>query len=645
VVTYEDILRCAGYPLTALVLDFETFFDKKYSLKKLSTIEYIEDPRFEILGLAYLRLGSVARFEPKAAVALGDFQQEYGPDLEGVTVVCHNARFDCTILARKFGIKPPFIIDTMNLSAHLDARNRHSLEKVAERLKLPAKGETKEFLNLHAADLIGEKLDRMTEYACGDASLEGKLLEKLLPYLTRPEIELRLIRHTLRLFIEPELAFDPAYADELLGKMETMIDNVVAPTGLTREDISKNLSFAANLEEALKETGDTMPTKQGKRGPIPALAKADTELDDLKKHKSEKVRRLIAARQAIKSWPLHIKRLQSMKAQSAVCGGMLPNALKYYGAHTGRWAGGEGTNTCNLPTREASLASEVKHCLIAPPGKTLILADAAQIEARGVAWLAVATDLCDAFRENRDIYSEFATELFGEPVRKPKQEDPEDVYESMFTRRFIGKGAILGLGYGMGPSKFLARLEEAMETRPLVQSGAIDAAFVERAVQTYRQRYAEIPALWHDTENAFVYTTETGKHSFLRSRDLQFNRIRTTTVVTLPSGRRLFYPHATVSGRGREKELRFHWGHLWGGSLIENIVQAMSRDVLAEAILYVEDHGFRVGHHVYDSIVAVVPVEKKEEALACVEDALRRVPLWAEGWPLDVEAKIGDKYD
>jgi DNA polymerase len=641
VVTYEDILRCAGYPLTALVLDFETFFDKKYSLKKLSTIEYIEDPRFEILGLAYLRLGSVARFEPKAAVALGDFQQEYGPDLEGVTVVCHNARFDCTILARKFGIKPPFIIDTMNLSAHLDARNKHSLEKVAERLKLNAKGDTKAFLKLHAADLVGEKLDLMTAYATNDAKLEGRLLEILLPHLTRPEIELRLIRHTLRLFIEPELAFDPEYGLELLAKMEAEIDAAVVPTGLDRETISANLAFAEKLGEALAAVGEKIPTKQGKRGPIPALAKTDTQLDGMKNHPDAIVRALIRARQAVKSWPLHIKRIKAMAAQSECCGGLFPNALKYYGAHTGRWAGGEGTNSCNLPTREGGLASEVKHCLVARPGTILILADAAQIEARGVAWEAGQQDLMDAFRDGTDIYSAFASEVLGVEVHKPAKEDAD--YQFMYTRRQMGKQAILALGYGMGPSKFIDRLEKTPETRELVQSGQVDAALCDRLVQTYRQQYSLIPKLWYDTEAAFRHTVDTGQPTLLKN--LRINKIRTTAVITLPSGRRLFYPHVVITGRGRMSELRYHWGHLWGGTLIENITQAISRDVLAEAILYVEDHGFRVAHHCYDSIVAAVPLERKEEALACVSDAFKRVPLWATGWPLDVEAKIADKYD
>jgi DNA polymerase len=110
----------------------------------------------------------------------------------------------------------------------------------------------------------------------------------------------------------------------------------------------------------------------------------------------------------------------------------------------------------------------------------------------------------------------------------------------------------------------------------------------------------------------------------------------------LPSGRALFYPHAGID---RDNRLSYQWGGFWGGLLVENVVQAMSRDILADAILFCEDHGFRVAFHVHDSIVVAMPIEQQTLAFACVTDALKTVPAWATGWPLNVDATIGTKYD
>lgn len=148
---WSDILKDVGWPTDVVVIDFETYFDADYSLKKMSTIEYIEDPRFEILGVAVkairAELESPSGFWSANAV---DFLEIYhGENLERATVVMMNARFDGTILARKFGIVPSFVVDIRDLSRHLDARNRHSLKDICKRLSLPDKGDTMEFKGLH----------------------------------------------------------------------------------------------------------------------------------------------------------------------------------------------------------------------------------------------------------------------------------------------------------------------------------------------------------------------------------------------------------------------------------------------------------------------------------------------------------------
>ena len=647
---WADVLRRCGSPETVLILDMETFFSKQYHMGRskegLSTIEYIQDSRYEELGVACLVIPDGQPFAPRTATFWHDakerlswLQSRYGKNLERCTCVMHNARFDSCILAKKYHIVPPYIVDTLALSRHVDARDRHDLKHLCEKYGLPPKGDTQSFEGLRWHTMSDEQKDAMSAYATNDAERTADLFALLLPRLTRPDVELRLQQHTLRLFTDPDLAFDFTLAADLAAKMEAQVAADM-PTGVAPADVSGNASFTRLLGDALAETGETVPMKQGKRGLVLALAKDDGPLAELKRHRNPRVRALIAARQTVKSTPLHIKRINSMIAQAKANGGRLPIALNYYGASTGRWSGGEGLNLQNLPSRGKGLQVQVKHTLIAPEGHVLILADAAQIEARGLAWLAGQTDLVEAFAQDRDIYSEFAAETLAVPCRKPKKSDPLPVYKLYAGRRALGKVGILGMGYGMGADRALEYCETYEELAPKVQSGEIDLGFCKRFVDSYRNKFPMIPKLWRDLENTFRFVVRYGQPQTLRG--LSLSKDGSTVVLRLPSGRSLFYPHAGID---RDNRLSYQWGGFWGGLLVENVVQAMSRDVLADAILFCEDHGFRVAFHVHDSIIVSVPIEQQTLAYACVCDSLKRVPAWATGWPFNVEATIGSRYD
>jgi DNA polymerase len=634
----------------------ETFFDSSYHMKGkgnsgLSTIEYIEDRRYEEQGVAVLIVKGDAPYAPRQATfwpgvkeELNWLKSQYGENLERATVVIQNARFDGSILVRKHGIVPPFCVDILALSRHGDARNTHNLHDLCERWNLPPKGDTMNFKGVHWETASVEMRSAFAAYACNDAEREFDLFALMLPRLTRPEVELPLQRHTLRLFWEPELVFDFAEADRLTGLMEAQAAKDTEAVGYTLKGISGNTSFANILSAALAETGEVLAMKQGKKKMIAALAKDDEAVEQYKRHRNPKVRDLIKARQSVKSWPLHLKRVESMRAQAEAAGGRLPNAVNYYGASTGRFSGGEGINLQNLPTRGGGLQCEIKHLLRAPAGCLIVHADAAQIEARGLAWLAGQTDLVQAFAQNRDIYSDFAAEVLGAPCRKPRKDDPPAVAKVLSTRRSLGKVGILGMGYGMGSVRALEYMEDFPDLRPKVESGEIDLAFCKNFVDTYRNRYRMIPALWRDLEASFTYVTRYGQPRTLRG--LTMSREGTTTVLTLPSGRSLFYPHAHVDGEGRlQWKAGPTWADLWGGSLVENCIQAVSRDVLVEAVLAVEAAGFRVALHCHDSIVVSVEKSRAEEAKACVCAALVSPPLWAPNWPLGVEASTSERYE
>lgn len=650
---WSQVLKNAGWPTTVVVLDYETFFSDSYHMKGkgtsgLATINYIMDPRFEEIGLGCLVMDQPytprqTMFWPGVKEQIAWLQSRYGKNLDGCTLVAQNARFDFTILVQKHGIVPKYVVDILALSRHQDARNTHGLAVLCERYGLPPKGDTMQFSGKKWKTMTSEEQLAMSEYCVNDVEREMDLFAILLPRLTRPEVELRLQAHTLRLFWEPDLAFDFKEADRLIVAMEAQVAKDV-PIPLTPKLVSGNKSFVRLLGTALAQTGEQVPMKEGKKGMIAALAKDDGALKDLRIHRNPHVRELVKARAAVKSWPLHIKRLNAMKNQAQAGEGRLPNPLNYYGASTGRWSGGEGLNLQNLPTRGGGLATEIKHCLRAPEGEVLVIADAAQIEARGLAWLAGQDDLVEAFRQNRDVYSEFAAETLAAPVRKPAKSDSPPVYKMYSGRRALGKVGILGMGYGMGAGRALEYCETYPELEPKIISGEIDLLFCKRFVESYRSRYPMIPKLWRDLEGVFSYVTRYGQSRELRG--LSLSRSETTTLLQLPSGRSLFYHHATVDKDGR---ISYQAGptreKLWGGSIVENVIQAASRDVLAEAILYIEDHGFRVGHHVHDSIVVSVPIAQQTLAYMCVSEALTQAPAWAPTWPMGVEATIGSRYE
>lgn len=637
---WSSVLARIGWPTDTLVIDFETYFDTDYTLTKLSTIEYIEDPRFEFTGVATKLNEHRAAFWPDVPEAMEWCQAHRGMNLEGCTVVMFNANFDGTILARKFGIIPPYLIDVRDLSRHLDARNDHHLKDVARRLGLPPKGNTMQFLGRRWKDMTVEERTAMAKYAAdGDAVLEYEAFKLLLPRIANPEIELPLAWHTHRLFWCPELQFDFDFAADLIAQMDAQIVADSQEVEHTRAELSGTSSFVAILGEVLAETGETVPMKQGKKKFIPALAKTDKAAEALRTHKNVKVRNLMRARAAIKSWPLHQARLQRMIAQARRADGMLPNPLNYYGCHTGRWSGGEGINTYNLPSRGGGLKCEMKKCLVAPPGMILVMADAAQIEARGTGWIAGESKITDAFAQGRDVYSELATDVFGYPVRKSRKDDPKQVADFLDARRAIGKVGILGMGYGMAALRALVYMEGYPELRDQLKSGEIDLEFCEKLVEKYRGRYDKIPKFWRTIENAWRVVAKYGQAQAVGP--LRLHKIDGAVRLRLPSGRNLWYHDAKVN---RDGELSWRWGRLWGGVLTENIVQAMSRDVLAEALLAIEAEGFRVVHHVYDSIVVSVEEGLAEAAEACVRASLTKVPAWASGWPLGVDSWTGERY-
>ena len=432
------------------------------------------------------------------------------------------------------------------------------------------------------------------------------------------------------------------------------------------EDILKivrsNKQFAEILEGVLPE-GEHVPTKSGKHGLISALAKSDESFQKLLAHPNEKVRQLCEARLVAKSWPSHVKRIKNMIAQAFASCGQLRVPLHYYGCHTGRPSGGEKINLLNLGGKGRTgqgthkFISTVRKLLVAPEGQSLIINDSTQIECRLLAWLADQTDLVKGFADGMAIYCEFATELFGRDVRKPTDEERENPEEAQWVHdmdlmRGFGKDTILGAGYGLGPPRFYENCRSNPDLRPMFDNGTYTFAFVKKLIKMYRVKYNKIPAFWKQIESMFKFVVKFPKEIVYykcgttnmfdaEGALLSLWNDNGTVCIRLPSSRVLYYRHSAVTMAG---DIRWQWGHLWGGSLTENIIQSIARDLLMIWITECEVEKIPVVLHCYDEIVGLVDDDEAEECLDIMDQIMCEVPEWAPDLPLASEGFISKHY-
>ncbi len=627
----RDILKTCGYPERTIVLDAETYFDADYTLRKLPHYPFVTDDRFELLGWAIKRDDKPAEFK----LTLQNIRWNQ------VTVIMHNAPFDALILAHHHGIYPPFIIDTLDLARHIEPRWRNDLATLCKRHHLPDKGNTGQFKGLHQADLDGATWLELVKYATNDAEQTYALFNLLFPKLSNPEFELRLARYTRDLSIKPTLHFSMSRAEKLKVDMQAEMQGALDQIGMTGKEVRGEASFKQRLQEVL---GDTEPPmKQGKLKPILAIAKTDPGYSYLLNHPNDQVRELMEARVAAKSWPGQIKRVEKLQTIFTAAG-KLPIPLKYYGAHTGRWSGDQGVNPHNFTARGHVLANQTRTLIEAPSGHTLLIGDFCQIEARVLDLFAEQRDMVQAFRDGRQVYCEFASKLFGHRVRKPRKNDDPFVAAWHGHRRTFGKVGILGAGYGMGADRCMDYAKNTYKIELTLPEA-------ERLIKFYRQTHKNVVAYWYKVEKAFIRATLNSPQIYELSYGTRFYREANMTVIQLPSGRKLYYTGAKIEGSTRYPDIVMPDPRktgaklrMWGGYLVENIVQAASRDILAEAILKIEELGLRIPMTVHDDMSVVLPVSEVETYQPQIEAIARTPPAWAPDLPVDIEVKISRRY-
>lgn len=601
-----------------ITLDFETYYDREFSLSKLTTEAYVRDPRFEVIGVGIKVNGAETEWASGTHEQIKEYLDSF--DWSDAMLLCHNTMFDGAILNWRFGIRPKVYADTMCIARAIHGvETSASLKAVSEKYGIGQKGtEVVQALGKRREDFTPAELSRYGDYCVNDVDLTYKLFTIMAKDF--PRKELKLIDLTLRMFIQATLELDLGLLEQHLTETRDRKDELLESAGVVKEDLMSNPKFA----ELLKSLGVEPPMKEspatGKQ--TFAFAKSDEAFKALAEHEDPQVQALVAARLGTKST---LEETRTQRFIDIAKRGTLPVPVRYYAAHTGRWGGDDKINLQNLPSRGVN-GKKLKRSIIAPEGYALIDADSAQIEARVLAWLAEQDDLTAAFAAGEDVYVKMASRIYG-------------VAESDVTKdqRFVGKTTILGAGYGMGAIKFQAQLKNF--------GFDMDIAEARRVINIYREANWKINKLWRDAQQALVELHSSRKISLGYGSVLEL--VPEETAIRLPSGLLLRYDDLKFDTT--ERGVEFHYktrrgrNRIYGGKVIENVCQAIARCIIGEQMLKIAKK-HRVVLTVHDSVVCCVRDDEVEEAQAYVEDCMRWIPDWAEGLPINCESGVGKSY-
>ena len=601
-----------------VTLDFETYYDKDYSLRKLTTEEYIRDRRFEVIGVAVKVNNRETEWISGTYKHIKAQLQAFS--LGKAMVLAHNTMFDGAILSWRYGIRPRAYADTLCMSRAVHGvEDSASLKALAGRYDIGAKGtEVAAAIGKYRTDFTSSELARYGAYCINDVDLAYKLFKRMA--VGFPRKELKLIDLTLRMYIEPTLDLDMGLLEGHLAYTKDVKDNLLRDANIERADLMSNPKFAGILRAFDVEPPMKVSPTTGKE--TFAFAKSDEAFKALAEHSDVRVQAAVTARLGVKST---LEETRTQRFIDIAKRGLLPVPVRYYAAHTGRWGGDDKINLQNLPSRGPN-AKALKRSIVAPDGYTIVEADSSQIEARVLAWLAEQEDLVTAFTNKEDVYKQMASRIYGV--------DEEDVNKD---QRFVGKTTILGAGYGMGAVRFKEQLKNF--------GFDMDLDEARRVIDIYRNANSQIHRLWRDAQNT-IATLERGDATPLGVGDL-IGSVPEESALRLPSGLLLRYSElsAEQTDKGYEYSYRTRRGRtrIYGGKVVENVCQAIARCIIGEQMLEVARR-YKVVLTVHDSIVCCVPDADVEEAKAYVEQCMRAVPDWAKGLPVDCEAGVGKSY-
>ena len=654
-----------------LSIDLETF--SSVPIQKAGAQKYIRSPDFEILLFAYSLNGA----EPVCCdFAQGETLPRWVADAlldPHYLKHAYNAPFEWGCLSRYMGRQLPPAQWRCTMFHGLYAGYTAGLDATGRALGLP---EDKRKLN------TGKALIRYFCVPCAPSKANGGRTrnyprhapdrwELFKEYnrqdvITEMEIERRLSAIPVPDFVQKEWGTDLVINSRGVAVDMVMVEGALELGNTVRNTLMEaarqlsglqNPNSVAQLTDWLEKETEEEIKSLNKDTVAKMLARDDN---------SPEVQRMLEIRQDLGK--TSTKKYDAI--EQAVCAdGRVRGLLQFYGANrTGRWAG-RLVQVQNLPrtyTEPLELARNlvkgrkldalkliygsvpdtlsqlIRTAFIAAPGNVLIDADFSAIEARVVAWLAGEEWVLEVFRTTGKIYEATASQLYGVPLDRIKKGNPE------YALRQYGKAATLALGY-QGGAAALIKAGHLPETTPIEQLEDIKAR--------WRNANKRIVDLWYKVQNAAVQVITQGGSAgvngliFAREWDAAWGADYMT--ITLPSGRKLFYnaPQTgvnqwgspSISYMGMDQTTK-KWGRVetYGGKLVENCVQAIARDCLAQAVEHLEAEGLPVVFHVHDEVVIdVKPWASDKEMLAKTVEIMSRPVPWAPGLPLGADGWVG----
>lgn len=643
---------------TVLHLDIETY--SELDLTKVGVYKYVEHPSFEILMIAYA-------FDDEPVEIIDLKQGEEIPEWLRKALVnpeiikkAHNANFERTCLQRALGVPMPpeqwactaVRASTLGLPRNLDEIGRVlGLDEDKAKMRVgrqliryfsmpckPTKRNGGRTRNLPRHE--PEQWEIFKRYCKQDVEAEREIEKILNKYPKPPEQEHKLWCLDQRInekgvliqtkLVNNILNYNSTHQDELLERAREL-------TGL---DNPKSINQA---KEWLSEQG--LETESLTKDVVEDLIK---ETDD------EDIQEFLELRQQLGK--TSVSKYDAI-ARSINEDGRVRGILQFYGAErTGRWAG-RIIQPQNLPrnqmknidmVRELVIANDfellemlygnlmqvfselIRTAIIAPEGYTFIVADYSSIEARVLAWLANEKWRLDVFAGHGKIYEASAAQMFKIPIEQITKDSPE---------RAKGKVAELALGYqgSVGALQAMGASDMGLSENEMI-----------KLVHQWRNTNRNIVKFWYDTEeNAKTAIMHPGTIIY-GPRGIEFQMIRDTLFIKLPSGRRLAYKNAKIQQGSYKEEIIYDgkdqakgsWGKVktYGGKLVENITQAVARDCLAAALLALNDAGYMASFHVHDEVVVEVPIEKSEQALSEITAIMSKELDWGKGLILTADA-------
>lgn len=614
-----------------LYVDIETY--SEVDLPRVGVYRYAADPSFRILVAAWSVDDGPIQVTTKPETIPGLTDPE-------VTKVAHNAMFERVCFTAYLG-----------LSSYLPPQQWHDTAAVASELGLPASLEKLALaLGAEPKDSAGKKLIRLF-------SMPHKGV-RTTPY-EKPDEWMDFVAYCVQDVstmvdcdrrmggFPTELERQIWCADQLVNDAGWQVDRELAEKAVkldlhNRAELRRELKVLTELKNPgsnvqfkgwLEEQGIEIPDLR-----TSTIAQALLDLEDPEQKKVLSLYQELAQR-ATGKYEIAVK---AMNNDNRVRG-----TFKFFGAHTGRWAG-KGVQPHNFPrtqykgtNEEEQAIAQLKHGGELPQRDLkkltrsmfqgpFTVVDYSAIEARVIAWLAGERWVLESAVEGRDLYLEAAARMGN-------------------ASRLAGKIATLALGFG-GSVGSLRAMMGGVYTSPegVIKSyGTLGAASQDliglskpsdeqllEVVRQWRKANRRIVQLWYDLERAFVEGGHVGKK--LRVERTEGFANDCWNKLWLPSGRYIGYHHVKDLSF---KDLRFGQIETYGGRLSENATQAVARDVLAEAIVRLQDSGYVVVAHVHDEIIVEGAHEPQE-----IQRIVCESPTWARGLPITATGEVQQRY-